>query len=322
MNIIAAFIWASSIALAAPAPICHNITDIAGGGLPNIEAPPFLSQNTVLGLQIANFLENLEAFFFVDGLKNITTWGINGYPNDTIEVVGKIAAQEIIHITTIVNLLNTIGAAAIPPCKYGFPVTSTKEFLALGNTITSVGIGATIGLSESIAATDPALIKSLSSIITVESRHDAFFRISDGKAPNPTPFDTGISGIWAYNLALSFVVPGSCTVEPPVPILPTLSVSPPSGPRFTNTSTIEFAWDPKQTPISFEASKQLFIGWVNQLNVPTYTKLTPTGEGKGRANMPFGLEGVAFAVLTSQRPDDINDLTSTTLAGPVILPIS
>jgi hypothetical protein len=87
MNIIAAFVWASSIFLAVPAPICHNVTDIAGGGPPNIEAPLFLSQNAILELQVANFLENLEAFFFVDGLKNITTWGINGYPDDTIEVV-------------------------------------------------------------------------------------------------------------------------------------------------------------------------------------------------------------------------------------------
>ena len=83
MNIIVASVWASSIALVASAPICHNVTNIAGGDPPNIEAPPFLSQNAILGLQVANFLENLEAFFFMDGLKNITTWGTNGYLNDT-----------------------------------------------------------------------------------------------------------------------------------------------------------------------------------------------------------------------------------------------
>jgi hypothetical protein len=43
--------------------------------------------------------------------------------------------------------------------------------------------------------------------------------------PNPAPFNTGISDIWAYNLALLFIVPGSCYVEIPLPILPVLNVS-------------------------------------------------------------------------------------------------
>lgn len=69
------------------------------------------------------------------------------------------------------------------------------------------------------------LASSVSSILTVESRHDVFFRSVMGKVLNPTPFDTGISGIWAYNLALSYVVPGSCPVELPLPVLPKLTVA-------------------------------------------------------------------------------------------------
>jgi hypothetical protein len=122
----------------------------------------------------------------------------------------------------------------IPPCNYSFPINSTKGFFELANIITSVGIGATIGLAEHLAVTDPLLIKSISSILTVESRHDAFFHHIEGEVPNPTPFDTGISDIWAYNLALSFVLPGSCPVEVPLPILPTLSVSDPSSAKSTN----------------------------------------------------------------------------------------
>ena len=79
-----------------------------------------------------------------------------------------------------------------------------------------------IGLSKRLAITDPLLIQSVSSTLTVESRHDAFFRHLEGEAPNPAPFDTAISDVWAYNLALSFTVPGSCGTEIPLPILPTL----------------------------------------------------------------------------------------------------
>jgi hypothetical protein len=119
----------------------------------------------------------------------------------------------------------------IPPCQYVFPVTSTDEFLELGDLITSARISAIIGLADRISETDPLLIRSVSSIVTVNSRHDAFFRQGIGSVPNPTPFDTGINGVWAYNLAFGFVVPGSCPVEIPIPILPILSVSSP----LTNT---------------------------------------------------------------------------------------
>jgi hypothetical protein len=226
-------------------------------------------------------------------------------------------------------------------------VASTKEFLALGDTITSVGISAIIGIADRISYTDPLIIKSVSSIATVESRHDAFLRHVGGQVPNPAPFDTGISSIWAYNLALQFVVPGSCPVEIPIPILPTLSVSslpanassanttgmlPPYGNTTINQfgganatampSQMEFTWDSTQTPFLVEQGKPLFIGWANQLNVPAYTELSIIAQGKGIADVPQGVKGVAFAAVTSQQPDNTDDLALATLAGPAFLTIS
>jgi hypothetical protein len=69
------------------------------------------------------------------------------------------------------------------------------------------------------------LAKLVASILTVESRHDAFFRHVLGEVPNPAPFDTGSNSIWAYNIALSFIVPESCPVEVPIPVLPKLNVT-------------------------------------------------------------------------------------------------
>jgi hypothetical protein len=42
--------------------------------------------------------------------------------------------------------------------------------------------------------------------------------------PNPALFNTGISDIWVYNLALSFIVPRSYYVKIPLPILPVLNI--------------------------------------------------------------------------------------------------
>ncbi|KAH8653981.1 ferritin-like domain-containing protein [Tricladium varicosporioides] len=308
--------------LAAAAPLCNNITEAAGGGVPRFGGLSSISAGAVKGFQLALFLENLESSFFQTGLSNITKWGINGYPSDTIQVVTGVAAQEEIHTDTIIDLLETYNAALVPPCNYSFPVNSTKEFFELANIITSVGIGATIGLAERLAVTDPLLIQSVSSILTVESRHDAFFRHLEGKVPNPAPFDTGISDIWAYNLALSFIVPGSCCIEIPLPILPTLSVSDPITANSTKSSLREFEWDPAQMTFVTEASKQLLVGWVNQLNTPVYTPLNITAKGKGTAAAPPGMNGAAFAVVTTQQPDTTDDLALATLAGPVVLTLS
>jgi hypothetical protein len=75
-------------------------------------------------------------------------------------------------------------------------------------------------------------------------------------------------------------------------------------------------------PFVTEAGKQLLVGWVNQLNTPVYTPLNITAKGKGTAATPLGMNGAVFAVVTTQQPDNANDLALATLAGPVILTLS
>jgi len=88
-------LYASSIvvgSLVAAAPLCNNTTDIAGGGLANADMPPSISASAVKDLQVALFLDTLERSLFLAGMTNITKWNTTGYPNDTIEVVTKVAA--------------------------------------------------------------------------------------------------------------------------------------------------------------------------------------------------------------------------------------
>ncbi|KIW54613.1 hypothetical protein PV05_06962 [Exophiala xenobiotica] len=336
------------MATTAAAPLCSDTISTAGGGIPDSGEPAMVSAEAVKEFQLALFLENLESSYLQSGLQNISSWGTAGYPNDTTEVLSKIAAQEEVHVATITDLLNGYGAPVIAPCQYSFPVTSIDEFIGLGEIITSVGISALIGLVGRASYTDPWIVNTLSSIVTVESRHDAFFRHVGGGVPSPTPFDTGISSTWAYNLALSFIVPGSCPTELPLPILPTLTVSTPTAADnrssaatgiassiapYQNTTTspattantttapseMAFSWDPMQTPFVVEQGKQLFVGWTNQLNVPVYTVLSIVGQGRGVADVPQGLTGAVFAAVTSQLPDNDYDLALATLAGPVAL---
>jgi hypothetical protein len=77
---------------AAAAPFCSDIINTAGGGPPNSGDPILISANAVKEFQLALFLENLESFYFQTGLQNVSQWGTNGYPNDTVEILSKIVA--------------------------------------------------------------------------------------------------------------------------------------------------------------------------------------------------------------------------------------
>ncbi|KAH8792173.1 hypothetical protein F5882DRAFT_290886, partial [Hyaloscypha sp. PMI_1271] len=69
------------------------------------------------------------------------------YPNDTIEVITSITTIKEVHVTTIINLLETYSIAPIPPYNYSFLVNSTKEFFEITNIITSIGISVIISLT-------------------------------------------------------------------------------------------------------------------------------------------------------------------------------
>jgi hypothetical protein len=71
-------------------------------------------------------------------------------------------------------------------------------------------------------------------MLAVESRHDVFFRQILGKVPNPAAFDTGLSDIWAYNLALTFVISKSYPVEVVASTLPRLTAVQPTVAPFAN----------------------------------------------------------------------------------------
>lgn len=317
---------------AAPFSIGQETIHTAGGSIPTTPFPKTLSPTATSGFQLAHFLKNLEADFFRAGLANITagqtstawrttsnTTVTSSSPLSLHTTVAKIAAQELIHTATISHLLQTAHQHPVAPCRYHFPVTNLRQFLALSDAITTVSTGAINGLAQSIAvSSDPSLVALTSGMLGVEAWHSAYFRIvadaDTAAVSTPNLFETPISGIWAFNLAVDFVVPGSCTL-PPVPILPHLEVG------VAVESTAQFFWDPEQMPVATAvAQKQrLYIAWVNQLNKPIYTSLNITAPGVGVAVVPAGLAGQVYAAMTATTvPGDVYALADATLAGPAI----
>ena len=307
----------------------------AGGDISQNALSAKLSSDGIKLFQLANFLENLEVDFFKQGAKNYTdgVWksgSVNGVRN--IDVIMRIAEQEQVHAQSITSLLQSNGAQAVEPCQYNFPVVDEESFLALASIITNVGIGALIDLDATLAYTDSRLEGTVASILPVESRHDAFFRLFAGEVPNPTAFDTAISGIWAYNLALDFVVTGSCGAVPQavasLPIYPDLTLEGMGEPSFANPNapgSLQFKIGQENLMHSGWKTKKYWIGWVNEDNAPVYTMAKQVVNKDGvvfTADVPHGLFGMAYAVLTDQnQATTVGDLTMKTVAGPLPIPL-
>ncbi len=78
------------------APLYSNTIAIVGGGPLNSGVLTVISTGAIKELQLAHFFENLEASFFNTSLMEIIKWGINKYPNNTIDIVNKITTISIL----------------------------------------------------------------------------------------------------------------------------------------------------------------------------------------------------------------------------------
>lgn len=84
---------AASSVLAAPVQgRADYVADTAGGAPPNGPPPANISDAAIADFQGVNFLENLEAAFFEEGLKNLTKWNEKGHLDFTIDVITKVHA--------------------------------------------------------------------------------------------------------------------------------------------------------------------------------------------------------------------------------------
>ncbi|PQE04232.1 sexual development protein [Rutstroemia sp. NJR-2017a BVV2] len=307
-----------SSAKAPPVLLSQATADQAGGGVPSGPLPETsFTPNAVQLFKVANFIENIESAFFAQVLQSLGKDQTFNAPTrdgrSIANVTSQIAAQELVHIATVGGLLGAVGEPSVPPCATVVGVSDTNDFLAKSNVITSASIGVIISLISTLATSDAPLVRPLASILSTESQQDTFFRMTGNNTPSAAPFNTGLSTTFAYNIALNLVDPRSCPQLMPLPILPSLNL----------TSPIMTATSPATPPtsITFNATgapqgRNLYIGWVNQVNPVVYTNVTVKG-GVGSADVPKGLTGMTFAALTAQTMETtVDGLSNATLAGP------
>ena len=215
-------------------------------------------------------------------------------------------------------MLAAYGVAPAEPCNYSFPISSWEDFAPVARDITTVGVSALITFVSDLAETEPTLVGPISSLLAVSARHNSFLLREQGQIPDPQAFDTGVPMLWAYNFALQYFVPGSCSLTAPLPMLPPLEV------QINQTqpqpaSTVNLAWEPALIPAVIAKERPLYAAWVNQLSGPVYTNITMEDIGKGYASIPPFLTGVVYVAITSQQLTETSLLEWGSVAGPALI---
>lgn len=204
-------------------------------------------------------------------------------------------------------------------CNFTMLPESVDDYISLGRMLTSLVIGNLLTVSSTLAQESSELLPLISSLIAVNANYGAMLDTNNEGVALPSLFYTEVSDIWAYNAALNFAQPGSCENSPELPILGKLQTSSDR----ENAGYQRFSWNAENDPFLIEKGKQLFVAWVHHLDRPVYTALNITGEGYGEARIPEVMNGsFVMAGITAERPENINALALTTLAGPVVLNLS
>ncbi|KAH6243940.1 hypothetical protein HBI81_230930 [Parastagonospora nodorum] len=311
-----------SVASSVPSGSVSSTRPASGGGAATQNSTIVLSPLAIDALRLAQFMKNLavslaNASFTLE--QSMDVKAPSSRTDASSSSWSEILRQEREQQQILLRLLGKAGGASVPACEYDLPRNVSSASVLMG-TLKSVEAGVFMSLSESISDEDSSATSLLSSMAGAASRQSALLRMHASCNMSSASFETPLSPTWAYNLALNYVRPGSCSVELPVPILPALTVYGGTSAFVRAGMNLTFTWDAAGEAAASRSGKPLHIGWINQVNEPVYTSVLALGDNRGTAQMPPEFAGLAVAVLTAQPGlTSTGDLTDATLAGPVIV---
>ncbi|EMD86762.1 hypothetical protein COCHEDRAFT_1228186 [Bipolaris maydis C5] len=278
-----------------------------------ISLPPL----SIDALKLALFLKNLGVWTFNESrIAELSSLTARQEREGLASLVADIAVQEQTQLKTLRMLLLQSGNIDVPSCQYDLPKNITElSFLMV--TLKSINLGVFMSMAE--AAERPVAIL-LSSIASVEAKHIALLSDHTHHNASAQSFDTPATPAWAYNIALQYSQPGSCSVQLPLPILPKLTINNHTFAHVQPGAKVSVEWGAAAGYALDQVGRRAFVAWVNQVAQPIFTPLDLLNEGVGDTMVPDSLSGTAFAVLTAQEGlTSIADLTAATLAGPLVV---
>jgi hypothetical protein len=181
----------------------------------------------ILVFQFADVLEQLEATFYTQALAKFqdSDFVTAGFPSPqvAIEQLSQIQADESTHSTVLQAALKSFGAEPITSCKFNFDsvLTDVTTMAVVARVVETVGVGAYLGGSTLLS--DPVLLTSAASILTVEARHQTILNVLSGSGTAiPSAFDIALTPSEVLALAGPFF-DGPCDLG--IPANPGLSLT-------------------------------------------------------------------------------------------------
>ncbi|KAJ5623656.1 hypothetical protein N7490_012261 [Penicillium lividum] len=232
-----------------------------------------------------------------------------GFPDPFYANLQEVASDEQTHVAFLTSALNAAGFPAVAQCSYSFPATDPKSFISLANVLEGVGVSAYLGAAASIA--NKTYLTAAGSILTVEARHNAYLRAALGQIPFAQPFDSPLGFNEVYTVASPFITScPSSNPQLPVKAFPSLTMVPSGNVMNGSTATLVAGTD------GFNTSN-LSAAFIT-VTGPVYAPLKSLGNSQFVVNIPGGVEGQSYVVLTNSMSGVSDD---NIVAGPAIVEV-
>jgi len=267
----------------------------------------------ILVYQFADVLEQLESAFYSQALSQFQASDFTsaGFSSGqlAIEQLTVIQADEATHSSVLQAAIQSFGATPITSCQFDFSsaLTDVTTLAATARIVEVVGVSAYLGGAALVS--DPVLLTSAASILTVEARHQTILNVLSGIGTAiPNAFDFALTPSEVLALATPFFN-GPCDVG--VPANPILSV--------TNTGSIA-----PGTQLSFSSpalnSSTDTSGFYCQILLGGQPTSIPFPFNS--CVVPSGINGPVAIFITSDGQPLINNVvdraTTQLVAGPLL----
>lgn len=259
-------------------------------------------------------LEWLETTFYQQGFarfpqSDFLSLGLTQQQVDDLIGVGT---SEATHVILLQSAIAINGVKPVEPCTYSFNFTDAKSMVATAAVLENVGVSAYLGGAPLIS--DPSILSTAASILTVEARHQTFVRVASAAVAVPGAFDTALSPKQVFSLAAPFIQScptGSNLILTP---FPTLTMAGGAQAMAAAGQTINL-----ESSASAGAQFCAFTNG-NILGGTAFSAFTPgqgcTIPGQGE------IAGIVYVNLATQAPATGIITDDIIVAGPMVLQIS
>lgn len=155
------------------------------------------SSPTLVALQFANVLEQLESTFYAQALQkfNQSDFTAAGFASAQVPLqqFQAIAQDESTHATTLQLAINALGGQTISNCTFNVSslLADVPTMVAAARLVENVGVSAYLGALTLI--NDTVLSTAAATIMTVEARHQTILNLLAGATAIPQAFDVALN---------------------------------------------------------------------------------------------------------------------------------